>query len=75
VVAHVGVPPSPGVQFELGVATSLGIPVVLLLDKERPTPYLTPALPAVNPTDIIELDEEDRSHVRIVHALADLLSN
>jgi len=73
VVAHVGSPPSPGVQFELGAATSLRIPVVLLFDSGRPRPYLNPALPAVNPTDIVELEQGDRSHQRIVQAVSDLL--
>jgi nucleoside 2-deoxyribosyltransferase len=74
VVAHVGDPPSPGVQFELGFATSLGIPILLLLEKERPRPYLNPALPAVTPTDILELARDDQSHKRVVHALSHLLS-
>lgn len=74
VVAHVGDPPSPGVQFELGYATSLGIPIILLLEKERPHPYLNPALPTVNPTDILELDSKQDSHKRVVQALSNLLS-
>jgi nucleoside 2-deoxyribosyltransferase len=74
VVADVGNPPSPGVQFELGFATSLGIPILLLLEKERPRPYLNPALPAVTPTDILELDRDNQSHKHVVHALSHLLS-
>lgn len=74
VVAHIGNPPSPGVQFELGVATSFGIPVVLLFDKDRPRPYLTPALPAINDVDIVELEQDDKSHDRVVRAVADIVS-
>ncbi len=73
VVAHIGSPPSPGVQFELGAATSLGIPMVLLFDKGQSRPYLNPALPAVNPTDIVELDLDDRSHRHIVQAVSEIL--
>lgn len=74
VVAHVGDPASPGVQFELGVATSLGLPVVLLLEKGQDRPYLNPALPAVNSTEILEVDPQDGCHDRVVHALSNLLA-
>ncbi len=74
VVAHVGSPPSPGVQFELGAATSWGIPVVFLFDNGQPRPYLNPALPVVNSTDIVELDQDERSHIRIVQAVRDILA-
>jgi hypothetical protein len=73
VVAHVGNPPSPGVQFELGAATSWGIPVVLLFENGHPPPYLNPALPAVNLTDIVELDMNGKSHTRIAEAVERVL--
>ncbi|MGE5282390.1 MAG: nucleoside 2-deoxyribosyltransferase [Chloroflexota bacterium] len=74
VVAHVGSPPSPGVQFELGVAASLEIPVVLVFDRTAAQrPYLNPALPAVIPTDILEVDLDESSPERIIQALGSMV--
>ncbi len=50
------------------------MPVVLLLDRDRPKPYLTPALPAVNPTQIVQLDRSDSSYLRVTDALSKLLA-
>ncbi|MBC3840474.1 nucleoside 2-deoxyribosyltransferase [Streptacidiphilus sp. 4-A2] len=37
VCAILGDPPSPGVLIELGWASALGVPIVLLSDQERPS--------------------------------------
>lgn len=74
VVAHVGSPPSPGVQFELGAAATLGIPVVLLFDRGEPRPYLNPALPAIVPTDVIEIEKNGRCYEQAIQAVSDLLN-
>jgi hypothetical protein len=74
VVAHVGSPPSPGVQFELGAAVTLGIPIVLVLGRDEAWPYLNPALPTVARTEIVEIDRDEESSRRIVEAVSRVLS-
>lgn len=69
VVAHVGNPPSPGVQFELGAAVVLETPVVLLLDREASPPYLIPALPSVVESQIIEFGPGSSIVDRVLEAL------
>jgi nucleoside 2-deoxyribosyltransferase len=71
IVAYIGHPASPGVQFELGVATAFGVPTIVVLDKDRPSPYLTPALTAVSGADIVEIEQDSTSHDRIVRAVND----
>jgi hypothetical protein len=69
VVAEVGSPPSPGVQYELGAATILGIPFVLLVDAAQPTPYLNPGISDHHPTEVIELEPREKALEQIVPAL------
>jgi nucleoside 2-deoxyribosyltransferase len=72
VVAHVGNPPSPGVQFELGAATVLGLPMVLLLDRGAATPYLLPGLPSLARVATIEFDPGETITDRVDAALSEL---
>lgn len=69
VVAEVGSPPSPGVQYELGAATILDIPLILLVDPAQPSPYLNPGIAKHHPTDVIDLESRERALERVVPAL------
>jgi nucleoside 2-deoxyribosyltransferase len=70
IVAHVGDPPSPGVQFELGAATALGLPMIVLLERGTMTPYLLPGLSSVGRAAIIEFESGEPVAHRVEEALA-----
>jgi nucleoside 2-deoxyribosyltransferase len=57
VIAHVGNPPSPGVQMELGIALSLGKRLVVLTSRDAFVPYLNRGLPDVADCIICEVGE------------------
>jgi nucleoside 2-deoxyribosyltransferase len=55
-VAYIGVPPSPGVQMELGFAAARQKPIVIITDSGLPLPYLVNGLSAA--TRVLFLDHD-----------------
>lgn len=64
-LAYIGVPPSPGVQFEIGFATANQIPMILFYDRCGRPPYLLEGLPAVCKTVIIPFTDEHELHSQL----------
>ncbi len=54
-IAYVGDPPSPGVQFELGCAITAGVPTLIFIDAGQRTPYLVRGMHALPNVDVIDV--------------------
>lgn len=54
-VAYVGNPPSPGVQFELGCAITASIPTLIFIDAGQATPYLVRGMHTLPNVDVVDV--------------------
>ena len=74
-VAIIGNPASPGVQMELGVASTHKIPILCLYQTEQFVPYLVMGLNRLTPTHYIEYTSLEEEHQRILQEAETLYSN
>ena len=58
IIAHIGSPPSPGVQLEIGYCIAKKKPMILLSKRGLTKPYLMDGLGAVAKVFLIEFDEQ-----------------
>jgi hypothetical protein len=54
-IAYVGNPPSPGVQFELGCAITASIPTLIFIDADQATPYLVRGMHTLPNVDVVDV--------------------
>lgn len=71
VVAFPGSPPSPGTHIELGWASALGKPLVLLIEEHTEYAFLVQGLGAVAAVTYIELAAGEEPTARVVSAVLD----
>lgn len=71
-VAFPGSPASPGTHIELGWASALQKPIVLVLEKEREYAFLVRGLHRITAIESIEYDSRQVDPQRIEHAIARL---
>ena len=74
-VALIEKPPSPGVQFELGVALALGKPIIQLHKVGTALPYLNRGLPLVSAAAAIEYSSLEDCLEQLGQSLAYLALN
>lgn len=58
-VALPGSPASPGTHVEIGWASALRKPIVLLLEREREYAFLVRGLPAISDARLVEFSDDD----------------
>lgn len=73
-VAYVGNPPSPGVQMEIGYASALKKPMILMSNTQSPLPYLARGLGEVTMTIQITFEESEEAAEILSRAVESLLS-
>ena len=71
VVAFPGSPPSPGTHVEIGWASALGKPLVLLLEKDTEYAFLIQGLGTVAAVAYVELAAGEEPTERVVSAVLD----
>jgi len=70
VIAYVGVPPSPGVQLEIGYAVGVRKPLIVFADAHEARPYLLEGLRNVAGATVHLLDHRDEMAASILELLS-----
>jgi hypothetical protein len=59
IIAYIGNPPSPGVQMELGFASSFGKRIIILTETDSEMPYLARGLHRLTDAVLIRFDSQE----------------